>query len=102
MFLLFVWFCLFFGCLFWVCLLFQGPENGCDDLTRRASCKVALAMIEYPNMTGRDCHGTTESTCLNSIAFVEKSVTSKPLQELHIHFLFARQQRCPPQFGSFC
>ena len=61
-----------------------------------------VAMIEYPNMTGRDCHGTTESTCLNSISFVEKAVTSKPLQELHIHFLFARQQRCPPQFGSFC
>ena len=59
-------------------------------------------MIEYPNMTGRDCHGTTESTCLNSISFVEKSVTSKSLQELYIHFLLASQQRCPPQFGSFC
>lgn len=61
------------GCFSFVCLVlfvfwsfvlglfaFQGAENGCDDLTRRASCKVALAMIEYPNMTGSDCHGTTE------------------------------------------
>ena len=52
-----------FFCLFvWFCLFFCGAENGWDDPTRRASCKVALAMIEYPKMTGRDGNGTTEST----------------------------------------
>lgn len=96
-FLLFVWFCLFFGRLFWVCLLFKGLRMVAMTSQEEHHAKLPLRWLSIQTW-----QVVTVMVQLNSISFVEKSVTSKPLQELYIHLLYARQQRYPPQFGSFC